>query len=269
MAYDPEPYWGEAHQNLLSTMQYRLQNPTKRTSSDVSMKDGTPPPSTLPQDSRGKSEPIARFLSRLPPSTTGMTAERPWIWMYNPKVPQNEGGDIPTLLRKGHELLQEYENESTVLREAHDKSGAKTTAPLTRKLNPLRRELEKRILALAQETGVTNGKWMMFPSNDRVDECWATVVRAMEDGELGDTAKVAPDDGSGQARLVCVYTADFGDAEDVKRVVKKLAELGLVEKGTRPIYYKCDAYTLLDITSKNDYGLKASMFSSRDVLEGK
>lgn len=268
-AYDPEPYWGEHHQQLLSTKQHKLRSSAKTSSSDVSMKDASPPPTTLPQDSRGKSEPISIFLARLPPSSTEITPSRPWIWMSNPRIPQSDSGDVPTLLRKGRELLFEYENEATVLREAHDKSGAKTTAALTRKLNPLRRELEKNILALARDTGVTHGKWMIFPTNDRVDECWATVVKAMEKGELGNTAKVAPNDGSGQAQLICVYTSDFSDAEDVRRVVRKLSELGLVEKGARPIYYKCDAYTLLDITSNNNYGLKASMFSSRDVLEGR
>jgi hypothetical protein len=187
--------------------------------------------------------------------------------MHHPHIPSSDGEDVSTLLRKGRELLEEYENESTALREAHDKSGAKTTATLTRKLTPLRRELEKNILALAQETGVTHGKWMLFPTVDRVDQYWGAVVKAMEKGELGDVAKVAPDDGSGQARLICVYTADFEDVEDVRRVVGKLADIGLVEKGARPIYYKCDAYTHLEISSKNDYGLKASMFSSRDLLE--
>lgn len=268
-AYDPEPYWGEHHQNLLSTMQHNLQAPVKTSSSDVSMMDATPPPTNLPQDRRGRTETVAQFLSRLPPSTTEMTETRPWIWIYNHHIPRTEEGDVPTLLRKGQELLQAYERESNTLREAHDKSGIKTPGALTRKLNPLRRELEKDVLALAQETGVTHGKWMLFPTTDNVDECWATVARAMDEGELGDTAKVAPNNGSGQAPLICIYTVDFGDVEDVKRVVKKLVDIGLVKKGPRPIYYKSDAYTLLEITSKNNYGLKASMFSSRDLLEGK
>ncbi|CAG8373868.1 unnamed protein product [Penicillium salamii] len=266
-SYDSEPYWGEYHQNILSTKYYNLQNPM---SSDVSMRDASPPPTStstsLPQDRRGRTESVAQFLSRLPPSTTELTSSRPWIWMHNRQIPSKEG-DVPALLRKGHGLLQDYENESALLREAHDKSGTKITAGLTRKLNRLRKELENDLLALARDTGVTHGKWMLFPTVDQVDECWGTVARAMEEGELGDCAKVAPNDGSGQARLVCVYTADFGDAEDVKRVVKKMVDLGLLGKNARPIYYKSDVYTLLDITSKNDYGLKASMFCSRDVLK--
>ncbi|KAJ5357621.1 Protein of unknown function DUF1917 [Penicillium brevicompactum] len=267
--YDPEPYWGEYHQNLLSTMQHNLQAPTKPSSSDVSMTDAPPPPRTIRQDRRGRIETVDQFLSRLPPSTTEMTTARPWIWTYNHHIPPTGEGDVPTLLRKGRELLQAYERESNTLRLEHDKSGAKTTSALTRKLNPLRRELEKDILALAQETGVTHGKWMLFPTPDEVDETWATIARAMDKGELGDTAKVAPNDGSGHSPLICVYTVDFADVEDVKRVAKKLVDLGLVGKGPRPIFYKSDAYTLLEITSKNDYGLKASMFSSRDVLGSK
>lgn len=110
---------------------------------------------------------------------------------------------------------------------------------------------------------------MLFPTTDQVDPVWKTVVTALDQGKLGSIAKVATDDGSGQARLICVYTDNFGDKEDVKRVLRALAEIDLVIAESRPIYYKCDAYTHLDIKSNNDYGLRASMFSSRDVLSGK
>ncbi|KAJ5592550.1 hypothetical protein N7537_009454 [Penicillium hordei] len=273
-SYDPEPFWVETHQKLLSTIQQQLRAPPTRataTSSDISMDDASPEPGIVPRNQRGKTEPIARFLSRLPPSATEAADVGPWIWMFNPHMPSNQNGDgdVPTLLRKGREILQEYENESAVLREAHDKSGAKTTASLTRKLNPMRKKLEKSILDLARETGVTSGKWMLFPTADQVDELWGGVVRAMEKGELGNAAKVATDGGGGESRLICVYTDDFGDVEDVKRVVSKLVDIGLVGKGPRSVYYKPDAFTHLEINSKNEYGLKASMYSSREVLEGK
>lgn len=189
--------------------------------------------------------------------------------MWGPKPHTTEGGDIPAFTRKGTELLEAYEEESSRLRAAHEESGARTTASLTRKLNPLRRTLEQNIFELAKETGVTSGKWMLFPSVNNVDSIWKTVVTAMDKGKLGDAAKVATDDGSGDVRLICVYTRDFSDKEDVKRVLKTLVETGLVNEESRPIYYKCDAYTYLDIKSKNEYGLKASLFSSRDVLSGK
>lgn len=177
--------------------------------------------------------------------------------------------DVPSFVDKGINLLRSYEDAAASHRAEHDKSKAKTTAPLTRKLNVLRRDLEANILAAAQETGVTAGKWMLFPTSRYVDSTWEMIATAVVNGDLGDCAKVATDDGSGKPRLICVYTRDFGDKEDVKRVLRTLVDLGLVNEQKQPIYYKCDAYTHLEITSKNDYGLKASMFSSRDMLSGK
>jgi Domain of unknown function (DUF1917). len=189
--------------------------------------------------------------------------------MWGPKPHATEGGDVAGFTRKGTELLEAYEEESSTLRAAHEKSGAKTTAGLTRKLNPIRKTLEQNIFDLAKETGVTSGKWMLFPSARQVDATWKTVVTALDEGKLGDAAKVATDDGSGRARLICVYTRDFADKDDIKRVLKALVAVDLVDEESMPIYYKCDAYTYLNITSKNEYGLKASLFSSRDMLSGK
>ncbi|KAJ6157774.1 Isopenicillin N synthase [Penicillium chermesinum] len=140
-------------------------------------------PGSLPPNRRGQKEPIAHFLARLPPSTTNQETAGPWIWMH--RYPQTiEPGDEPTFTRRGVELLHAYEDTSAELRAAHDKSGAKTTAPLTRKLNPLRQKLEKDIFALARETRVLAGKWMLFPSPRDVDGVWKTVVEAMEQGKL-------------------------------------------------------------------------------------
>ncbi|KAJ5118743.1 hypothetical protein N7448_010451 [Penicillium atrosanguineum] len=267
--YDPEPFWSEIHPRLLSTTQHELQAPSTQIKTEPMPQDNAPTPTLGAKDRRGPKESISSFLSRLPPSTTHVTEAGPWIWMWGPTPHATEGGNFPVFTRKGTELLEAYEEESSTLRAAHDKSGAKTTAALTRKLNPIRRTLEQSILDLAKETSVTSGKWMFFPSEKEVDATWKTVVTAMDEGKLGDAAKVATNDGSGQARLLCVYTRDFSDKEDVKRVLKTLVAMGLVDEESRPIYYKCDAYTYLDIKSKNDYGLKASLFSSRDVLSGK
>ncbi|KAJ5624142.1 hypothetical protein N7510_000451 [Penicillium lagena] len=270
--YDPEPYWSDTHPYQLSTRQYEqyaAKNPPPTKKEPL---PSTKSPQYLPPNRRGANESVPHFLSRLPPSTTQVGETGPWIWAYgDPSTRKTEDCDSSELVRRGTELLREYEDESASLRAALDASGAKTTAPLTRKLNVLRRGLETNIASVARETRTLCGKWMLFPTVDRVDSVWSTVVQAMEDGRLGDTAKVAPDDGSGggQARLICVYTANYEDKEDVKRVLNGLVDVGLVNVDQRPIYYKCDAYTLLDIKSKNDFGLKASLFSSRDVLSGK
>jgi hypothetical protein len=45
-----------------------------------------------------------------------------------------------------------------------------------------------------------------------------------------------------------------------------MRELGLVEN---QIWYKCDAFTHLNLDSKNPYGIKASLYGSKDVLDAK
>ena len=116
---------------------------------------------------------------------------------------------------------------------------------------------------------------MLFPSASEVNPHWSLVAAGTIAGELGHAAKVAADDGTQNSRLICIYTPDFSDKKDVKRVLERLLELGLCNRNGalaegRAIYYKADAWTYLELNSGNEYGLRASMYSSRDVLaEGK
>lgn len=151
----------------------------------------------------------------------------------------------------------------------------KSKGIITRKLTPLRKQLENDIFAAAKETQCVSGKWMLFPSPIQVNHCWELVATGTANGELGFAAKVATDDGSGNARLICIYTENFGDKGDVRRVLERLLELGLVKRNGAmgegwALYYKADAFTYLDIMSKNVWGLKPSLYSSREILgEGK
>jgi hypothetical protein len=66
---------------------------------------------------------------------------------------------------------------------------------------------------------------------------------------------------------VCVYTKDFQDANDVRRVLDELETMGLVNAG-KVIYYKPDAYTYLDLKRDTaaQYGLQASLYNSRSMM---
>jgi hypothetical protein len=93
-----------------------------------------------------------------------------------------------------------------------------------------------------------SGKWMIFVSVADVDEVWAKIKDATEQGLLGSSAKVAtarpnPLARDPKKRVICVYTYDSDDVEDVRRVRGKLRELGIVAK----IGYKEDAATLAGI----------------------
>lgn len=127
---------------------------------------------------------------------------------------------------------------------------------------------------------------MMFCEITEVDAFWSIIAHATASNDLGTAAKVAPrSNDDRQPRLICIYTKDFTDMNDVARVVGKMRDLGLVNMRGRPIYYKCgesfagwysglclpalDAYTYLGLNSGNEYNIRASLYNSSDILKAK
>lgn len=85
-----------------------------------------------------------------------------------------------------------------------------------------------------------NIQWLLFSSADEVDAIWKVVARGTVQGDLGIAAKVVPDEGdSSRARVICIYTKNFTDIEDIRRVAKQMKELGLITTRGRPAHYKC------------------------------
>jgi hypothetical protein len=73
---------------------------------------------------------------------------------------------------------------------------------------------------------------------------WQKIKAATEAGKLGDSAKVAtakPNQFAADPnkRVICVYTYDWTDVDDVRRVREELRKLGFVAK----IAYKADEDT--------------------------
>ncbi len=90
-----------------------------------------------------------------------------------------------------------------------------------------------------------SGKWLLFVKRDDVDEVWAKIAAATRGGRLGHAAKVStawenPLSTNRGKHVICVYTRDHEDVEDVRRVRAALRELGFVH----PIAYKTDDATL-------------------------
>lgn len=90
-----------------------------------------------------------------------------------------------------------------------------------------------------------SGKWLIFVDPENVNEVWAKIRDAVEEGKLGDSAKVAtakpnPLAGKSNAKVICVYTYDWTDEEDVRRIREELRKLGITNK----IPYKADEDTL-------------------------
>lgn len=89
------------------------------------------------------------------------------------------------------------------------------------------------------------GKWLIFVRDENVDEVWAMIKSATEAGKLGDSSKVATAKPNRLAenphtRVICVYTYDWTDEKDVRRVREELRNLGITWK----ISYKADQDTL-------------------------
>lgn len=131
---------------------------------------------------------------------------------------------------------------------------------------------------------------MLFCTVSDVNTVWEIVAKATVNNELGIAAKVAPKSTTDfrAERIICVYTADFSNTQDVKRVATSLHRLGLIPPMGRPIYYKpgepnslrnravvhghqsltsgTDAYTYLGLGSQNPWGIRASIYNSTTVL---
>jgi hypothetical protein len=80
---------------------------------------------------------------------------------------------------------------------------------------------------------------------DNIDEVWDKIASAVKAGLLGHVAKVATARPNPLARkpnkhVVCVYTDDAEDREDILRVREELRRMGFTAK----ISYKPDATTL-------------------------
>ena len=110
------------------------------------------------------------------------------------------------------------------------------------------KELHEAILQAARETNVKDGKWMLFPTAEDLNWAWEVVCNGTVARELGSAAKVSAREGEEEpARsLICVYTKDFDDKIDVKRVIVALQQMGLAQGQQagfqRAVYYKCGRF---------------------------
>lgn len=95
------------------------------------------------------------------------------------------------------------------------------------------------------KTTQRSGKWLVFVDAKNVDKVWAKIKKATEEGKLGSSAKVAtakpnPNATNPETKVICVYTYDWADEKDVKRIREELKKIGIANK----IPYKSDEDTL-------------------------
>lgn len=218
------------------------------------------------------SETVVDFLRRLPVSDPATAEAGPWLWVHAQYVQrrwenQSVQSNVIAFEDAALPLLQAFEAQFTNIEAQNPGMPAGT---ITRKLGPYRETLEHEILQTARKYHVTSGKWMFFPGSEELSRTWRIIAEATARGVLGPTSKVGTWEPGNDKKgtLICVYTYDFFDLEDVKRVLLQLVELGLTHRDSKQIYYKCDAYTYMGLGSDNPYKIKASLYGSHEVLDG-
>ena len=89
------------------------------------------------------------------------------------------------------------------------------------------------------------GKWLIFVETKNIDGVWGKIKLATENGLLGEESKVATAKENTNAaesnkKVICVYTYDYTDKEDVMRIREALRNIGIKNK----IPYKTDKATI-------------------------
>jgi len=76
-----------------------------------------------------------------------------------------------------------------------------------------------------------SGKWLIFRHESHIDELWVKIKQATENGILGRSSKVATAKPNSNAqengtKVICVYTYNWTDEEDVMQIRNELRGLG-------------------------------------------
>lgn len=225
-------------------------------------------------------ESVPEFLKRLPPLTTSHEDVGPWIWVLNPHVPRSlNEEDWAGVMSRGQPIL---EGLTATKKSIEEDMQGKAQSAITRQYNKERVKVEEELRELAKNKHCTSGKWLLFPLVENVNDVWAKIATATAAGELGPWAKCATQGsarngavGSGavdagysekHSRVICVYTYDFTDLEDVKRVLRNLVDLDLVREEELGLSYKSDVWTYLSIDSKNRWNIPASFYRSHVLM---
>lgn len=88
------------------------------------------------------------------------------------------------------------------------------------------------------------GKWLVFVDISELDKTWQKIKKSTREGVLGvgakaATAKLNPNASSPNEKVICIYTYNWLDKDDVFRVEKMLRSIGIKQT----LYYKQDSTT--------------------------
>lgn len=109
---------------------------------------------------------------------------------------------------------------------------------------------------------ITKMFWqILFFSRSKIDATWTAIAKAVVSGTSGTAANMFESDSGEQESyyVICVYTEDFTNKEEVWAAEQSLRKLGITEI----LRYKPDIYTTLGIYSGNEWGIRPTIYQSR------
>lgn len=112
---------------------------------------------------------------------------------------------------------------------------------------------------IAKSCNIISGKWLIYIKTELVDEIWNKIAHCCIKGLLGCSIKVSPKSINTISHVICVYTNNYFDINDVKKVRNVLKEIGIIQS----INYKPDIFTYLCIYRKNKWNIKPSIYATR------
>lgn len=84
---------------------------------------------------------------------------------------------------------------------------------------------------------------MWFVESNEMDEVFLRISISLQENKLGRSAKISTSSSTSfQSRVICIYTENFLDTDDVLRVGLELRRIGAIQT----INYKPDIFTLSD-----------------------
>jgi hypothetical protein len=140
---------------------------------------------------------------------------------------------------------------------AEDDKGSTDTCGLDKAWNEMTTYRQPAIVdldGLAQRFAMLGGKWLVFASTAQIDILWHCIATATYFGTLGIAAKVSPR--SDSEHVICVFTRDYTDVDDVNRVRDGLRRIGV----ENVIGYKSDIYTHCGIYQNNPWGISPTRY---------
>ena len=168
-------------------------------------------------------------------------SDDPWVWAlgFRPTPTSEHEEPDPETISLGRAIINgkvETVSDGQVLRIWLDENNHHDVPLTTGALD-----------SLAQRTRIRLGKWLVYRSRSEIDKAWKLIAKSVFDKALGSSAKVstAAEASSERRHVICVYTRNYLNLEDVGRVRRLLGDMGFTE----PLCYKPDIYTYLNIYS--------------------